>query len=338
MLFKKKLPNRTAIGLIKRDIIYFSSGITRKILHSIAANIDRKTVPKPPKIAVKRLKENPIIYPEMDEKIGNNINGPSLIKVPEWVENPLGKYYLYFAHHQGSYIRLAYANNIAGPWKIYDRGVLNLQQSYFKDHVASPDLKIMSDRREIWLYYHGCTHGKPQMTRMAISRDGLNFTANPEILGKPYWRIFEWDNYYYILEKPGQFLRSKTGCKDFESGPNISLYLPNMRHAAVRVRDNMLDIFYSEIRGRPEQILLSTIKLTPDWKEWIPSQPVTVLKPETDYEGANYPILASKTGMSRQPVCQLRDPGIFEENGKTYLFYSVAGENGIAIAEITIES
>jgi hypothetical protein len=34
------------------------------------------------------------------------------------------------------------------------------------------------------------------------------------------------------------------------------------------------------------------------------------------------------------PVRQLRDPAIFPENGKTYLLYSIAGENGIAIAEL----
>jgi hypothetical protein len=33
--------------------------------------------------------------------------------------------------------------------------------------------------------------------------------------------------------------------------------------------------------------------------------------------------------------CQLRDPAIFRESGRTYLLYSVAGERGIAIAEMT---
>ena len=33
---------------------------------------------------------------------------------------------------------------------------------------------------------------------------------------------------------------------------------------------------------------------------------------------------------------QLRDPCIFEENGHTYLFYTVAGEMGIAMAELDI--
>ena len=35
------------------------------------------------------------------------------------------------------------------------------------------------------------------------------------------------------------------------------------------------------------------------------------------------------------PVQQLRDPGIFEENGRSYLFYSFCGEQGIAAAELT---
>jgi hypothetical protein len=43
------------------------------------------------------------------------INGPSMILVPGWVENPLGKYYLYFSHHKGDFIRLAYGDMPEGP-------------------------------------------------------------------------------------------------------------------------------------------------------------------------------------------------------------------------------
>ena len=42
-----------------------------------------------------RLMDEPIIYPDMDDRMGSNINGPSLIRVPAWIENPLGRYYLY---------------------------------------------------------------------------------------------------------------------------------------------------------------------------------------------------------------------------------------------------
>ena len=52
-----------------------------------------------------------IISPEiMSLDDGSNINGPCCIKVPNWCKNKLGNYYLYFAHHRGKYIRMAYAD------------------------------------------------------------------------------------------------------------------------------------------------------------------------------------------------------------------------------------
>ena len=36
----------------------------------------------------------------------------SVVKVPAWVEAPLGRYYMYYAHHHGQYIRLAYADRL----------------------------------------------------------------------------------------------------------------------------------------------------------------------------------------------------------------------------------
>jgi len=82
---------------------------------------------------IRRLSNNPIVFPRMkglDGKKGSNINGPSLLKVPKWVKEPFGKYYLYFGHHQGKYIRLAYSENIEGPYKIYRPGSLNNKYSW----------------------------------------------------------------------------------------------------------------------------------------------------------------------------------------------------------------
>jgi hypothetical protein len=50
---------------------------------------------------IERLPGNPIIRPHMDARMGTNINGPSLIRVPRWIDDPLGTYYLYFADHKG---------------------------------------------------------------------------------------------------------------------------------------------------------------------------------------------------------------------------------------------
>ena len=72
-----------------------------------------------------------------------NINGPSLIGMPDWAPGRLGAYYLYFADHGGSYIRLAYADSIEGPWRIHPGGVLSLAQCPFiKGHIASPDVHV----------------------------------------------------------------------------------------------------------------------------------------------------------------------------------------------------
>jgi hypothetical protein len=76
---------------------------------------------------VDRFVSNPIIRPDMDGRMGDNINGPSLIRVPDWIADPLGRYYLYFAHHNGDYIRLASADDLAGSWTMHEPGVLPLE-------------------------------------------------------------------------------------------------------------------------------------------------------------------------------------------------------------------
>src|SRR3954462_555839 len=75
--------------------------------------------------------DGPIITPESHPSIGVNIQGPSAIRVPDWVAGRLGAYYLYFADHKGSYIRLAYADHPAGSWTVHPPGSLHLAQSGF---------------------------------------------------------------------------------------------------------------------------------------------------------------------------------------------------------------
>ena len=77
--------------------------------------------------SVRRCAANPVIVPHMDARMGANVQGPSLIRVPDWVKNPLGRYYLYFADHKGSYIRLAVADAVEGPWRMHEPGALPLK-------------------------------------------------------------------------------------------------------------------------------------------------------------------------------------------------------------------
>lgn len=287
-------------------------------------------------VTVRRFVENPIIRTHMDSRMGNNVNGPSLIRVPEWVERPLGRYYLYFAHHQGTYIRLAYADQWEGPWQTYEPGVLDLGATGFVDHIASPDAHVDPDRHEVRLYFHGVTsdgtRNTGQSTRVAISADGLQFRVLPDLLGHPYLRVFRWGGWHYAIGMPGVFYRSRDGLTGFERGHNP--FPPGMRHAGLRLEGDHLSVFYTNRGDCPERILISTIRLTPDWTSWRPSPPVVVLEPELAYEGADRPRVPSQLGAIYEPAYQLRDPYVFREDGRDYLLYAVAGEQGIAIAAL----
>ncbi|MCX6623329.1 MAG: hypothetical protein NTY38_20135 [Acidobacteria bacterium] len=287
-----------------------------------------------------RIGRGPIITPDLDPGIGDNINGPSLIRVPGWVKRPLGKYYLYFAAHNGKYIRMAYSNRVEGPWKVHGPGVLRLEEvkSIF-GHIASPDVHVDEQRKEIRMYFHGPARrdGKNlgQMTLAALSSDGLQFTAGDEILGPSYFRVFQWGGYYYAIARAGETFRSRDGLTPFEKGPTLFSADPKYtaRHFALKLDGDDLSAYYSRIGDSPEHIMISHIRLTEDWQKWKPASPEAVLAPERDYEGSALPVEASKSGRSKVPVHQLRDPAIYREGRKTYFLYSVAGESGIGLAQ-----
>ena len=138
------------------------------------------------------------------------------------------------------------------------------------------------------------------------------------------------------MSMPGFLFRSRDGLTNFEAGPNF--FTPNMRHSALLIRDEHLYVFFTNRGDEPERIMLSTIELTDDWNAWTASEPIEVLRPKMNYEGANLPMAASRGGYIDERVHQLRDPAIYQEDGKTYLLYSVAGESGIAVAEIEFSS
>ena len=183
------------------------------------------------------------------------------------------------------------------------------------------------------MYYHGVVAERTQRSRVAISHDGISFSAHPEVLGNPYFRVFNWRGHYYALGMPGVFYRSEDGLTAFEQGP--TLFSPDMRHTAVKVQGETLHVFYTNVGDTPERLLEAKIDLTPDWMDWKESEPAAVLEPWAAYEGVDLPLGPSVRGLSVEPVRQLRDPGVFEEAGTDYLLYSVAGEQGIAIARVS---
>jgi len=246
------------------------------------------------RVTATRLQQNPLITVASPPSLGDNVNGPSIIRAPSWLPHPLGRYYAYFGHHKSQFIRLAYADAITGPWTIYEPGVMPVADTtffrpqpdqpdgptdQFYTHVASPEIYVDEAHKRLVMWTHGWwtngerwplgaaearawarQHGYGQFTQSSESSDGLTFERHPAITNVSYLRVFPLDGYLYGMARLGQLLRSKD--------------LPNVPSAA------------GEIEGRARQ---------------------------------------------------LRDPRIFEDEAsrKTFLFYSICGEQGLAAAELT---
>lgn len=292
-------------------------------------------------------------FPGLDD----NINGPSLVTAPAWLDNPPAKYLLYFAHHEGRSIRLAVADRLTGPWKIVQPGPLDLEHSLFAEtspaeedldpearrhieagadgnypHIASPDVWVDDDRQEIRMYYHGRLANGLQRTRLAMSRDGLNFTARLPLLGLPYLKLLVHDGWYYAVAMPAQLYRSRDGLDGFESGPRLTA--EPIRHHAILDYGGQCYLFWTRVGDRPERILVSRLERGADWRDWRLGETAEVHRAERAWEGADLAPRASAYGAAGQRVNQLRDPAIFVEGGKIYLLYAFAGEQGIAIGEL----
>jgi len=325
------------------------------------------------RVIARRLPQNPLITTRTALSLGDNINGPTVIRVPAWVKQPLGRYYMYFAHHMGAHIRLAYADQVEGPWKIHEPGVLPVQDTAFfrpqpdppenlenfYTHVASPEIYHDAEGQRLILWVHGWyTEGKrwpvgepaarawarqngyAQFTQVAESGDGLHFQVRPAISKTSYLRVFPHDGWLYGIARLGLLLRSRDPLAAFDAGPNPfreGPYANRVRHVAVTLRGNTLFVFFTAIGDAPERVMASTIDLSGDWQGWRTTAAVEVLRPETPYECTNLPVSPSTGGDVKEAVHQLRDPAIFEEGGRAFLFYSFCGEQGIAAAELSFE-
>jgi hypothetical protein len=321
-------------------------------------------------IRATRVSQNPLLTVDTSTTLGGNVNGPTVIRVPDWVERPLGRYYMYVANHMGDFIRLAYAEDPIGPWKIHEPGALHVRDTAFfrpqpdptepladfYTHVASPEVFVDHDRRRLVMWYHGWwtrgerwpsdlneartwarQKGYSQFTQVAESVDGLHFEVRPSITKTSYLRVFKYGGYFYGVSRLGQLSRAVDPLASFEIGPNPfrdNPYAGRVRHVALVLRGNRLHVFFTAIGDAPERVLMSTIELTPDWSAWRATPAVDVLHPEAAYECADRPNAPSEPGDVNVPVRQLRDPFVFEDGNRLLLFYSTCGEQGIAAAEL----
>jgi hypothetical protein len=227
----------------------------------------------------------------------------------------------------------------------------------FYTHVASPEISIDTANQRLVMWVHGwftdgrrwpsdeaaarawaTTHGFGQFTQAAVSSDGLRFLARPEITRASYLRVFPHDGGWYGMARLGLLLRADGPLARFDTGPNPfrgGPYDGRVRHVALTKRGTTLYVFFTAIGDAPERVMVSAIDLAGDWSRWRAAQTAEVLRPEAAYECADLPNAPSAAGDVKGAVHQVRDPAVFEEGGRTYLFYSICGEQGIAVAELT---
>ena len=349
-------------------------------------------------VSVQRLPDNPLIHADLDPSLSAaalgdgyvNINWPSLLRVPQWIDKPLGKYYLYFSHHKGDRMRLAYADDVKGPWRIYEPGVLPLSESGFpteavaasepnqalKDlwqnfsifvirdylilnhqasvldqaaraergietaaerapHIASPEVVVDRQNERLLMFYHGLEYGTRQLSRVAESVDGIHFSPLDGTIPSPYLRSFNYGEKYYLLGMPGILFRADNAAGPFKARRH-SLFEPRMRHMGVWLDGATLHVFWSRVGDAPESILLSRIDLNPsNWNNWKASEGVEIMRPETDWEGADLGPLPSLRGELAEEANELRDPYVFEDDDhQKYLLYVGRGEKAIGIAKL----
>jgi hypothetical protein len=321
------------------------------------------------RITATRVGDAPIISGDMlPGEEGASINGPSLIRVPDWVENPLGRYYLYFAHHDGKYIRFAYANRPAGPWTIVPGGLLPVgAQRALRGHIASPEAVIDEQTRQIYLLTHGVgKEGPGQVSTVAVSSDGRTFRDLGTVVGPAYLRVFRHGDAWYALSGSGQlrraarlgetfepvaqvigqdildaldpWLRGEPGAERPENRPAKGDGRYAIRHVGTDVHDGRLYVYFSCLRHRPERIIATMVDLSGPPETWRARGVCEILQPERPWEGADRPLAYSrggstiKYGVPRER--ELRDPDVFREGDEAWLLYSTAGECGIGLARL----
>ena len=290
------------------------------------------------------------MHPGLCNSLGDNINGPSVVVRPDWAPGP-GHLMMYFAHHKGQHIRLACADRPEGPWHVHAPGVLPLGDTPLAQtrpqvpqpawavardtdglypHLASPDVWIDEQTRQFRMLFHGLAEDGEQVSYLASSPDGLDWQVKGSPIPETYLRRFAHGGRTYAMARLGILLRQTRNGWETGSAP-IRCHL---RHVAVLARGDSLHVLFTRIGDAPERLLHTTLDLSRPWPDWHAGPETELLRPELPWEGAEEPVRPSFVG-AVDFANELRDPAVFEFDGRTFMVYAGGGEAALGLAELT---
>jgi hypothetical protein len=242
----------------------------------------------------------------------DNINGPTVFKRPKFYPNG-PQWIMYFAHHRGDGIRTAESEELSRGWKVSNKLILGVETG----HVASPEVLLHQDRLE--LYFHR-EHNDFQYTFKATTEDGERWVEDDEVQGDFYLRTVGEQHAVAKHRNQGGIWYKRTNGKLVEQGR----LLPKMRHCCHCEGK----LYWSEIGDNPEVIYRGDLNLS----KFTVSNKQKIIMPSEHYEVTknHRPSLPG----SAVGVTEVRDPYAIKSEGKTFIFYTVRGEEAIAVAEI----
>ena len=303
-------------------------------------------ISKPPANLTKRL--GLVLPRKWDPGSEENINGPTLVEFECPLFPKLRLYLMYFGHHKGKYIRVAWAFSPTGPFRRVPLVRPLLLRDRFgerKGHVASPEVRTVGGKR--YMFAHSPSrHFRPgkQITYMSRLRLGV-VCSRPKPIDLPsYARFFSLNGDMHAITNGADVFKLDSNSLETRQldVDKSRLLVPESQDVIERVRHPQILAwlghtlcFYTRVGDAPERVFVSLLEAK-NPEEIMFSTPIELLRPREDYEGAHHNIEPSKSGISRRPENALRDPFVGEFGGQHFLYYSTAGEKGIACAELDV--
>ena len=145
-----------------------------------------------------------------------------------------------------------------------------MADSYFINHIASPEIYIDEAAKSIHLYFHDRTGNKPDGgqilgKRVAESNDGLIFTVRELLLSPAYFPVFQQDGAFYAFAQTAELLRSPDAIQPFESLGIPNGFPEDIRHVALwRRSETEMTMFHTVISESPEVIYTCSFRMDGD--------------------------------------------------------------------------